>query len=94
MTFEALLIAGAIFGLVIGLAFRSPKLGCACLWIVPLAMIAYFDWWQSAHPEDLRSTSGLDLLFVGLPASTIGAMGGYLLGSAIRSAVRENRNGR
>jgi hypothetical protein len=93
MTFEAVLIASAIFGLIVGLAFRSPKLGCAALWIVPLAIIAYFDWWQNAYPENLRSTSGLALMFVGLPASSMGAIGGYLLGAAIRYAVREKRNG-
>jgi hypothetical protein len=92
MTFEALLIAGAIFGLIVGLAFRSPKLGCAALWIVPLAMTAYFEWWQNAHPENLRSTNGLDLVFVGLPWSSVGAMGGYLVGVAVRYAVRRKRH--
>jgi hypothetical protein len=92
MTIEALLIVAATFGLIVGLALRSPKLGCAALWIVPLAVIAYFDWWQNAHPENLRSTSGLDLVFVGLPFSSIGAMSGYLAGIAIRYAVREKRN--
>lgn len=93
MTFNTLLTTGAIFGLIVGLAFRSPKLGCAALWVAPLAMIGYFDWWQYAHPENLRSTSGLDLVFVGLPSSSIGAMGGYLVGFAIRYAVRRRRNG-
>jgi hypothetical protein len=93
MTFKVLLIAGAIFGSVVGLTFRSPKLGCAALGIVPLAMIAYFEWWQNAQPEDLRSTNGLDLVFVGLPLSGMGAMAGYLIGVAIRYVVREKRTG-
>lgn len=91
-TFETLLIAGAIFGLIVGLAFRSAKLGCAALCVMPIATMAYFDLWQNAHSEDLRSTSGLDLVFVALPGSSIGAMVGYLIGLAIRYAMREKRN--
>lgn len=93
MTSEALLIAGATFGIIAGLTFRSSKLGCAFLWIVPLAMRAYFNWWQNAHLETLRSTSGPDLVFVGLPWSSTGAMGGYLVGIAVRYAVRERQEG-
>lgn len=93
MTFETLLIAGVIFGLIVGLAFRSAKLGCAALWIMPFATMAYFDWWQNAHSEGLRSTSGLALVFVALPGSSIGALSGYLIGVAIRYAMREKRNG-
>ena len=92
MSIETLLIAGGIFGLAIGLAFRSHKLGCATLWIVPVATFAYVDWWQNAHPENLRSTSGLDFVF-GLPWPSMGAMGGYLIGAATRYAVIERRNG-
>ncbi len=94
MTFEAVLLAGAIFGLGVGLTFRSPKLGCMTLWIVPVAMTIYFDWWQNGHPEHLRSTSGLNLVFVGLPAASIGTMAGYIVGVAIRYAVRSNRGRR
>ncbi|MBN8817133.1 MAG: hypothetical protein J0I80_00255 [Sphingomonas sp.] len=92
MTIETLLFAGVIFGLIVGLAFRSHKLGCAALWIVPIAVFAYVDWWQNAHPENLRSTSGLDFVF-SLPWPSMGAMGGYLVGIAIRYAVVEKRNG-
>ena len=92
MTIESLLAAGALFGLIVGLAFHSHKLGCAALWIVPIAMFAYVDWWQNAHPENLRSTSGLDFVF-GLPWPCMGAMGGYLFGAAIRYAVVKKWNG-
>lgn len=93
MTPEIMLIAGAIFGFIVGLALRSPKFGCAALWIVPLAMIAYYNWWQNTHPDNLRSTSGLDLVLVGLPWSSMGAMSGYLVGLAIRYAVLKKWNG-
>ncbi|SEJ34477.1 hypothetical protein SAMN05428950_1011908 [Sphingomonas sp. OV641] len=93
MTFETLLIAGANFGFIVGLAFRSAKLGCAALWMMPIATMAYFNWWQNAHSGDLRSTSGLALVFVALPGSSIGAMGGSLIGLAIRYGMREKRNG-
>jgi hypothetical protein len=92
MTIEALLIAGAIFGLIVGLGFRSHKLGCATLWIVPIAFFVYVDWWQKTHLENLRSTSGLDFVF-GLPFPCMGAMGGYLAGAAIRYAAIKKRNG-
>jgi hypothetical protein len=92
MTIETLLIGGALTGFIIGLFFRSPKLGCAALWIVPLVMIAYVYAWQSAHPENIRSTSGLDFLFVPLWPS-LGAMGGYVIGIALRYFILSKRNG-
>ena len=92
MTFEGLLFAGAIFGLTVGLAFRSPKLGCAVLFLVPVATFAYFDWWQ-ARLVNPRSTTGLDFVFVTLPSSSVGAILGYLVGMAIRHGRSDPNNG-
>jgi hypothetical protein len=91
MTIEMLLITGAFAGFVIGLCFRSPKLGCAALWIVPLAMIAYVYAWQHANPENIRSTSGLDFLFGPLWPS-LGAMGGFVIGTALRYFLLSKQN--
>ena len=92
MTIEMLLIAGALAGLVIGLAVPNPKLGCAALWIVPLAMIIYVYAWQRAHPENLRSTSGLEFFFGPLWPS-LGAMVGFVVGTSLRCFVLSKRNG-
>jgi hypothetical protein len=92
MTIEMLLIAGAVTGSVIGLLAPGPKLGCAALWIVPLAMIAYVYVWQRAHPESLRSTSGLDFFFGPLWPS-LGAMFGFVVGTAVRYFILSKRNG-
>ncbi len=91
MTIEILLVAGALVGLIIGLTFGSPKLGCAALWIVPVAMIAYVHAWQGAHPESIRSTSGLDFLFGPLWPS-LGAMGGYVAGISLRIFLLSKKN--
>lgn len=82
MTFGGLFLAGAIFGLTVGLAFRSPKLGCAVLFLVPVGAFAYFDWWQTQLVNP-RPTTGLHFVFVALPSSSIGAMLGYLVGIAV-----------
>ncbi|KQM64923.1 hypothetical protein ASE75_07580 [Sphingomonas sp. Leaf17] len=92
MTIEMLLLAGALIGFIIGLALRNSKFGCAALWIVPLAMIAYVYACQSAHPESLTSTSGLEFLFVPLWAS-LGAMGGYVIGTSLRYFLLAKRDG-
>ncbi|MCI1141977.1 hypothetical protein MOP88_06120 [Sphingomonas sp. WKB10] len=55
-------------------------------------MIAYVYAWQSAHPDSLRSTSGLDFVFGPLWPS-LGAMGGYVVGTAIRYFILFKRNG-
>jgi len=41
-------------------------------------------WWQGEHPEDLRSTSGLDFVFAPLWPS-LGAVMGYFAGMWFRS---------
>ncbi len=91
MTFA--LIAGGIFGVVVGLVWRNLKLGCATLFIVPFAHYAYMNWWQSNHSETLRSTSGLDILFL-LPFTCVGAMIGFLMGAGIRHAARRKTDDR
>lgn len=91
MTIEMLLIAGALAGLVIGLASPSAKLGCVALWVVPIAMIAYVYAWQRAHPESLRSTSGLDFLFGPLWPS-LGALFGFVVGTSLRYFILSKRN--
>ena len=60
MTIEALLLRGAIVGLLIGLFAPDSRIGCMALWVVPVCMVAYVAFWQWQHPEDLRSTSALD----------------------------------
>lgn len=87
-----LLIAGAFAGLVIRLAVPSSKLGCAALWIVPVAMLAYVYAWQRAHPESLRSTSDLDFIFAPLWPS-LGAMVGFVVGTSLRHFILSKRDG-
>lgn len=88
-----LLIAGALTGLVTGLIVQSPKLGCAALWAVPLATIAYIYAWQSAHPGSLRSTSGLDFVF-GLLWPSLTTMGGFVGGKSLRYVIFSKRSGK
>jgi len=87
MTIEAMLISGAVVGLLIGLFSPNGRVGCAILWIVPVAMIAYIAVWQWQHPENLRSTSALDFLFGPLWPS-LGASVGYVIGGSLRSLIR------
>ena len=84
LSIEGLLAIGFMFGLLIGVAVNRPKLGCFILLAVPVAMVAYVSWWQGEHPENLRSTSGLDFVFGPLWPS-LGAIGGYLAGKLLRS---------
>lgn len=83
MTIETMLIVGFLAGLVVGAALANPKVGCAVLLLVPVAMIIYIGVWQSQHPESLRSTSGLDFIFGPLWPS-IGAVAGFVVVRAAR----------
>lgn len=47
-------------------------------------MVAYISWWQSQHPESLRSTSALDFLFGPLWPS-LGAIAGFYAGKLLVS---------
>jgi hypothetical protein len=91
MSIESLLLAingsiaiGALIGLLVGLFINGPKLGCVVLLAVPIAMVLFISWWQGEHPENLRSTSGLDFVF-GPIWPSLGAVGGYYLGLLLRS---------
>ena len=75
---------GAAIGLIVGMVLHRPKIGCAALLIVPVAMIFFVSWWQGQHPENLRSTSGLDFIFGPLWPS-LGAIGGYFIGRWLRT---------
>ena len=86
MTIEQLLIAGVFAGLPVGLMIDRHKIGCLALLVVPLAMFLYVGWWQSANPDKLNSTSGLDFMFGPLWPS-LGALGGYYAGRLVRSWV-------
>ena len=87
MTIEAMLIAGAVVGLLIGLFSPNGRVGCTILWVVPIGMIAYIAFWQWQHPENLRSTSALDFMFGPLWPS-LGASAGYVVGGGLRFLVR------
>lgn len=84
-TLEGSFAIGAVVGLLIGVILPRPKIGCLALLAVPVAMISFISWWQGEHPENLRSTSGLDLVFGPLWPS-LGAFGGYYVGRRLRSA--------
>ena len=90
MNIESLLLSiegsfaiGTAAGLLVGILFPRPKLGCFVLLAVPLAMIFFVGWWQGEHPENLRSTSALDFLFGPLWPS-LGAVVGYCAGMWLR----------
>ncbi|WP_221714211.1 hypothetical protein [Sphingobium xanthum] len=86
MTIGMMMLYGAMAGLVVGGLFSSQRLGCSILLAIPITMIVYVSRWQSANPEALRSTSGLDFVFGPLWPS-IGALGGFYAARALRSAL-------
>lgn len=90
MTIEAMLISGAIAGLVIGMMAPQERLGCLMLLAVPIAGFAYVWVWQAQHPENLRSTSALGFFFGPLWPS-IGAICGYTTGRIGRSLMRPHQ---
>jgi len=85
---EGLLLIGLGVGIAIGLLAPNQRVGCVGLLVVPLAMIAYIGWWQGEHPENLRSTSGLDFIFGPLWPS-LGALVGLFLGIFIRDRMKK-----
>lgn len=91
MTIQGLLIAGAIVGLLAGVLIHKARLGCASLWVVPVAMIVVVIIDQRLHPENVRSTSALDFVFAPLWPS-LGALAGYAAGRLIRFGIAQTRN--
>lgn len=83
LTIEGSFAIGAAAGLLIGVLVPRPKLGCFVLLAVPMAMIFFISWWQGEHPENLRSTSGLDFVFGPLWPS-LGGVCGYCAGMWLR----------
>lgn len=79
----AMMFIGFVVGAGLGLLLASSRFGCLSLLSVPVGVWAYVSWWQSQHPELLRSTSGLDYLFAQFPP-LIGALAGYGLVAVIR----------
>lgn len=78
-----LLLTGFLAGLMLSLTLRNRRFGCFSLAMIPVGAWSYVDWWQSQHPELLRSTSGLEFLFVPVPPM-IGALAGYGLVAFIK----------
>jgi hypothetical protein len=76
LSVETLLIVGFIAGVLGGLFLGSKRVGCWIMAIVPIAAIGYVSWWQGQNPEGIRSTSGLEFVFVPIPP-TIAALIGY-----------------
>ena len=77
-TIEGGTAIGAIAGFAIGYLVKRHAAGCAALALVPLAMFGYIWFWQSQHPENLRSTSALDFVFGPLWPS-LGALAGFYI---------------
>ncbi|WP_415642434.1 hypothetical protein [Sphingomonas antarctica] len=90
MTIEALALVGAIIGFLAALLIANFRIGCAGLWIIPIAMIVVVIAEQRLHPENVRSTSALDFVFVPLWPS-LGALAGYAVGRLMRSVVAKVR---
>jgi hypothetical protein len=84
LTIEGGFAVGAVVGLLTGVLLPRPKVGCVALLAVPVAMVFFISWWQGEHPENLRSTSGLDFMFGPLWPS-VGAIAGYFAGKWLRS---------
>ena len=90
-TIEGLLFIGFIVGLFVGLATRNRRVGCTFLFAVPVSMIGYIVWWQSQHPENLRSTSALDFMFGPLWPS-VGAYVGFEIAKWMLSVIEKRKN--
>lgn len=84
MSFWVLFIAGVAAGAALALMFGTRPIGWISLLIVPISAFAYVDWWQAQHPENLRSTSGLDYLFIP-PIPMAGAFVSYAVIFLVRA---------
>lgn len=83
---ETLLIIGFVAGVLGGLLLGSTRIGCWTMAIVPVGAIGYVSWWQAQHPENIRSTSGLEFVFVPIPPT-----GAALVGYACVWLIRDWR---
>jgi uncharacterized membrane protein YfcA len=90
MTINMLLLYGAIAGLVLGSLIPRQRIGCIALLVVPIAMVVYVSRWQAAHPENIRSTSGLDFIFLPLWPS-LGALAGFYVARTLRAWLVRRR---
>ncbi|WP_448664044.1 hypothetical protein ACG3SL_05000 [Sphingomonas sp. CJ20] len=91
MTINMLLLYGAIAGLVLGSLIARQRIGCIALLIVPIAMVVDVSRWQAAHPENIRSTSGLDFVFSPLWPS-LGALAGFYVARMMRAWLVRRRS--
>ena len=72
-----LFVIGLLVGVVLGVLLGSKNfIGCVPLALVPVATLAYVDWWLGRDPEGPTSMSGLLYLFVPI-YPTAGALVGY-----------------
>ncbi|WP_404337111.1 hypothetical protein AB2M62_01240 [Sphingomonas sp. MMS12-HWE2-04] len=90
MTISMLLLCGAIAGLILGSLIPRQRIGCFVLFVVPIAMVVYVSRWQAVHPENIRSTSGLDFIFVPLWPS-LAALAGFYVARALRASIVRRR---
>jgi len=84
-----LMFFAVVLGFIAGFVLRERKLGCLLLLPIPIAMLIYVSMWQAANPENLRSTSALDFIFIPLWPS-LGAILGFEIARAIRT-LRSDR---
>ena len=78
-----LIIIGLLYGIGLGLMSRSGKVGCLASMAVPITAIGYVGWWHGANPELVRSTSGLEYIFVPIPP-TLAALFGFAVVFLVR----------
>jgi hypothetical protein len=76
MTVLVLIGSGALAGACFALIFGTRPIGWISLILVPIAAIFYVYAWQHNHPENLRSTSALDYVFI-TPVPLVGALIAY-----------------
>jgi hypothetical protein len=84
ISIQALLAIGFLFGVGVGGLLSKGKLGCIALLAVPVAAVTYVSWWHGENPDLVRSTSGLEFLFVPIPPSTA-ALAGFAVVYLIRN---------
>ena len=89
-TIEGAFAIGAAAGLLVGILVPRPRFGCFVLLAVPVAMIFFISQWQGEHPENLRSTSGLDFVFGPLWPS-LGALAGFYAIRLLRAWLAERK---